>query len=105
MPHLDVFDMVLTRALSGGHIIDFNPYAEQTDSLLYTYEELASIHCIQGLPDMRVITSGAHPAASRNAPKYQHNMVPVEALHLSQGRGIDEFNESWIEEIKRASRE
>ncbi|KAI6168980.1 hypothetical protein EDD17DRAFT_1524187, partial [Pisolithus thermaeus] len=34
-----VFDLLLTRDLSGGHVIDFNPRAPHTDPLLFTYEE------------------------------------------------------------------
>ncbi|KAG6866291.1 hypothetical protein C0991_006387 [Blastosporella zonata] len=111
------FDFFLTRDLSRGHIIDFNPYAPQTDPLLFTYEELADIvdtsqratshnpspiNNSQQLPEFRVIDSRAHPAATSNAPAYQHNMVPIEALSLSSGRDIDEFAELWKDEIQQS---
>lgn len=49
---------------------------------------------------MKVIDSPAHPAATGNAPIHQHNMVPFEALSLSNGRDIEEFAEAWKDEIQ-----
>lgn len=43
-----------------------------------------------------------HPAATRIAPAYQHNMVPIEALSLSEGKSITEFSEIWKNEVKQA---
>ncbi|KAG6903116.1 hypothetical protein C0995_004663 [Termitomyces sp. Mi166 len=108
-----VFDFFLTRDLSRGHIVDFNPYAPRTDPLLFTYEELADLSDASNgvigydsvqkdgpeLPEFRVIDSRAHPAATTNAPAHQHNMIPIEALSLSSGRDIEEFAELWKKEI------
>ncbi|KAI6109635.1 D123-domain-containing protein [Pisolithus sp. B1] len=98
-----------------GHVIDFNPYAPHTDLLLFTYEELrevlskatrdASVRR-KFLPELRVIDSLLHPAATRSMPAYQHNRVPIEALTLSEGRNIVEFGEiTWREEVTRVLRE
>ncbi|KAI6099110.1 hypothetical protein F5141DRAFT_1066689 [Pisolithus sp. B1] len=38
-----VFDLLLTRDLSGGHVINFNAYAPHTDPLLLTYEGLHEV--------------------------------------------------------------
>ncbi|KAF7346256.1 hypothetical protein MSAN_01852800 [Mycena sanguinolenta] len=92
------FDLLLTRDLSRGHILDFNPYAPRTDSLLFSYEELALIET-EGTPELRVIDSRSHPAAMSSAPANQHNMVPFEALSMSSGRDIEEFAEAWKEGI------
>ncbi|KAH7885052.1 D123-domain-containing protein [Phlebopus sp. FC_14] len=116
-----VFDLLLTRDLSRGHILDFNPYARRTDPLLFTYEDLyillakantlgetADADTANGygtLPELRVVDSPLHPAATRNAPTHQHNMVPIEALSLSEGRDIGEFREIWKDEVKRAMQE
>ncbi|KAI6151591.1 D123-domain-containing protein [Pisolithus tinctorius] len=109
-----IFDFLLTRDLSSGHIIDFNPYAPRTDPLLFAYEELHEVlsRANQGasasrtfLPDLRVIDSLLHPAATRNMPAYQHNRMPIEALTLSEDRNIVEFGEIWQEEVIRAMRE
>jgi hypothetical protein len=125
----DIFDFLLTRDLSRGHIIDFNPYAPRTDSLLFTYEELTDIlrsrlalisqsvnrsdiprengrHAeLDGLPEFRVIDSRSHPATTSNAPLHQHNMVPFEALSLSSGRDIEEFAAAWKNEIQESMKE
>ncbi|GLB38477.1 putative D123 [Lyophyllum shimeji] len=121
------FDFLLTRDLSRGHILDFNPYAPRTDPLLFTYEELAELlearmpaetssastlpngdqhHAAPSLlPEFRVIDSRAHPAATSSAPAHQHNMVPFEALSLSSGRDIEEFANIWKEEIRKSAAE
>ncbi|KAG5642675.1 hypothetical protein DXG03_002359 [Asterophora parasitica] len=109
------FDFLLTRDLSRGHIIDFNPYAPRTDPLLFTYEELSELleartptsgtpqqNGPSQLPAFRFIDSRSHPAATSNAPAYQHNMVPFEALSLSSGRDIEEFADLWKDEIKNS---
>ena len=99
----DTLDVLLTRDLTRFHIIDFNPYAPRTDALLFTYDELATLFASATTstssssaastpaPTLRVIDSRAHPAATRNAPQYQHNMVPLEALTLSEG-----LNVGWL---------
>jgi hypothetical protein len=109
--HTDTLDVLFTRDLTRFHIIDFNPYAPRTDSLLFTYEELATLSpaadatttTTTPAPTLRVIDSPAHPAATRNAPQYQHNMVPLEALTLSQGRNMEEFATAWMEQVRRGA--
>ncbi|QRW00414.1 cell division cycle protein [Ceratobasidium sp. AG-Ba] len=98
-----VLDLLLTRDLSRAHIVDFNPYAPRTDSLLFEWSELAELHeqalsseerlGLQSLsleesaadeqlvseatlPPLRIVTSPNQ--ATR--PAYSHNMVPAEAL-------------------------
>lgn len=107
-----IFDFLLTRDLSRGHILDFNPYAPRTDSLLFTYEDLHRLSKARqescggdvgmSLPALRVIDSSHHPAALRNVPVHQHNMVPIEALSLSEGHNIVEFGKVWQDEVRRA---
>ncbi|KAI0051088.1 cytoplasmic protein [Auriscalpium vulgare] len=97
-----IFDILLTRDLARFHVLDFNPYAPRTDALLYTYDELWDIaRTSPSAPTLRVVDSPAHPAATRNAPAHQHNMVPFEAFSLSSGRGIDDFRRAWEEELSR----
>ena len=93
----------MTRDLARGHVLDFNPYAIRTDPLLFTYEELSSIFTMgSSTPELRTIDSPLHPAVTRNAPAHQHNMLPIEALALSGGRGIDEFSDLWQKEIQQS---
>ena len=102
-PEPDVFDFLLTRDLSRGHIVDFNPYHPRTDPLLFTYDELHEILLARPeRPELRVIDSPSHPAATHNAPAHQHNMVPIEALAMSSGRDISEFADAWQEEIRKS---
>ncbi|KAI0953121.1 hypothetical protein AcW1_007431 [Taiwanofungus camphoratus] len=100
------FDILLTRDLSHAHIIDFNPYAPRTDPLLFTYDDLLVIllarRSSQSDPELRVVDSPSHPAATRNAPTHQHNMVPMEALAISSGRDVEEFATLWQEEIQKS---
>ncbi|EMD39806.1 hypothetical protein CERSUDRAFT_121986 [Gelatoporia subvermispora B] len=99
------FDFLLTRDLSKGHIVDFNPYAPRTDPLLFTYEELHERLLEHAStpqePELRVVDSPSHPAATRNAPAHQHNMVPLEALAMSSGRNVEDFADLLREEIKK----
>jgi len=99
-----IFDILLTRDLSRGHIVDFNPYALRTDPLLFTYEELLTLltNDLSSIPLLKVIDSRSHPAATRNTPANQHNMVPFEALALSSGRDIEQFSDLWQEEIQKS---
>ena len=100
----DTFDFLLTRDLAKGHILDFNPYSPKTDSLLFTYEELRDLlttkDALDQQPVLRVIDSALHPAATKNAPAYQHNMIPFEAVSMSDGRDIEEFADLWKESVK-----
>lgn len=43
----------------------------------------------------KVVDSAAHPAASRAAPTFSTNMMPVEMLQMSDGRTIAEFAAEW----------
>ncbi|KAJ7459811.1 D123-domain-containing protein [Mycena latifolia] len=103
-PHDYTFDLLLTRDLSRGHILDFNPYASRTDPLLFTYDELHALSLVPPVrePELRVIDSRAHPAATSNAPVHQHNMIPFEALSLSSGRDVQEFADAWEEGIRES---
>ncbi|KAG8975649.1 hypothetical protein FRB90_009474 [Tulasnella sp. 427] len=102
-----IFDILLTRSLESTHLVDFNPYAPRTDALLFNYEELHALSTSlpSSLPELRVITSGSHPMASRNAPAHQHNMIPREALELSSGRDIQGFHAEWMEQVQAATRQ
>ncbi|KAL0960700.1 hypothetical protein HGRIS_005725 [Hohenbuehelia grisea] len=127
------FDILLTRDLSRAHIIDFNPYAPRTDTLLFTYEELHDIYTTRfsqsrpdapssptesttsaspsassssiapPLPIFRVIDSRAHPAATQGAPAYMHNKVPLDVLTMSSGRDVTEFTDAWYREVQKSA--
>ena len=96
----------MTRDLNRGHIVDFNPYIPQSDALLFAYEELHSLlDSDTQKPVFRVIGSRSHPAAARNTPTHQHNMVPFEALEMSSGNDIEGFAELWRQSIQESMRD
>lgn len=102
----DIFDFLLTRDLSKGHILDFNPYALRTDPLLFTYEELGDlVHPDTPLPVLRVIDSPFHPAAAANAPAHQHNMIPFEAVSMSNGLAIEQFADVWKASLQESMKD
>ncbi|KAJ6559239.1 D123-domain-containing protein [Mycena vulgaris] len=105
-PHDYTFDLLLTRDLSRAHVLDFNPYAPRTDALLFAYADLHALCLLPApddrVPELRVIDSRTHPAATSNAPANQHNMIPFEALSLSSGRDVQEFADAWEEGIKQS---
>ena len=97
----DVVDLLLSKDLARAHIVDFNPYITRTDPLLFTYEELAILFSERSsptVPALRVINSPAHAMANRNAPEYQHNIVPLEAFALG-------WDANTLAEIQRADAE
>jgi hypothetical protein len=104
---LDVFDVLLTRNLEKAHIVDFNPFAPKTDSLLFTYEELHTSFMTAHEPgfsfEFRVIDSPSHPYANSNAPRNQHNMVPLDALALSAGRSASDYATILADAIQDAN--
>ena len=88
---LDVFDLILTRDLNSGHVIDFNPFAEYTDALLFTYEDLWIRFIEDAGPLLLVVDSRSHEAANRSSPANVHNRVPFEMLSMSSGQSIEDF--------------
>lgn len=97
-----VFDILFTRDLSRAHVVDINPYAPRTDTLLFSYEELEELRVRNQsspdpttIPELRTITSHGEVAS---APANQHNMVPMEALSL----GADQ--DTWEDAIQEAVR-
>ncbi|OCB87743.1 hypothetical protein A7U60_g5065 [Sanghuangporus baumii] len=100
------FDLILTRDLESGHIVDFNPYAPRTDPLLFTYDELFMLRTdSHPTPVLKTIDSGSHEAATRSSPANVHNMVPFELLSMSSGQTLDDFTRDWQREIERSMKE
>lgn len=100
----DVFDIYLNSNFTSASVIDFHPYRSSTDPLLFTYNDLLQIYLACSgsdppLPELRIVDSRSHPAANRNAPAYQANMVPLEMLQFSEGRNMDDFKNAWAEAV------
>lgn len=103
-------------------LIDFQPYRASTDPLLFSYSELQQLlqqaraqrtnsagdpvepssgGAPARLPVLRVVDSAAHPAASRAAPTFSTNMMPLEMLQMSEGRTLAEFAQAWEEAMNQ----
>lgn len=91
--------MYLTRDESRVFLIDFNPFAPTTDSLLFDWEEL--IPGIPVVPFFRVITSETQ--ASQAMPAFSHNRYPQEVVGMSDGASIAEFAQKWREALADAT--
>ncbi|EJT98720.1 D123-domain-containing protein [Dacryopinax primogenitus] len=101
-----VFDVLLTRDFRRAHLIDINPFARRTDPLLFTYQELLDLAMGASYPPkIAVVNSQGHAEATRNAPAYQHNMLPFEALHFSAGRTPENFSDALAAEIIASQKE
>lgn len=137
-PLSDVFDLDLGEEPYNPTIIDFAPYRESTDPLLFSYEELRGLlaasrrgelaaaaeaastrtpppagedaptadmagataesqSTVPRLPVFKVVDSASHPSASRAAPAFSTNMVPLEMLQMSEGRTLADFAREWQE--------
>ncbi|ODN74098.1 hypothetical protein L202_07558 [Cryptococcus amylolentus CBS 6039] len=115
------FDLYLTPNYEDATIIDFQPYRQSTDALLFTYEQLHAIaqaalspssssspgspQTTPTLPILRIIESQAHPSVTRNAPTYQTSMMPLEMIELGEGRNMAEFKEAWDEAVRAGMEE
>jgi len=53
----------------------------------------------------QVIDSLTHPVVMKNAPAYQHNMMPFEALSLGSGQDIQEFADLWKESVRQSAQD
>ncbi|GAA5913637.1 cell proliferation protein CDC123 [Sporobolomyces salmoneus] len=98
-------DVYLTRDQSRTFIIDFNPYSSSTDSLLFTYSELASLSTSLSTtnattPILKIVESENSAGA---LPRYSHNRYPKDVVELSEGQSVAEFAKVWGEKLKNAT--
>jgi hypothetical protein len=78
-------------------LIDINPWALQTDSLLFSWDELSDFDAT-GMPVFLLIESQAHVLQS-NGPTYSSSRLPKEVVDLSNGESIQEFAQKFQEEL------
>ncbi|GAA6022872.1 hypothetical protein JCM11491_007026 [Sporobolomyces phaffii] len=97
-------DVYLTRDQSRTFIIDFNPYSPSTDSLLFTYAELASVALSPAGPDRLPILKVVESEGSAGTlPRYSHNRYPKDVVELSEGQSVAEFAKVWGEKLQDAA--
>lgn len=92
----DTFDIYFTRSNDRIFIIDFNPYAPQTASYLFSWSEILSLSLSnesesESLPLVRIVTS----ETMSNQPSFAHNRYPKDVVDTSSGASIAEFAEKW----------
>jgi hypothetical protein len=92
-------DVYITRDESRVFLIDFNPFAPSTDTLLYSWEEL--LPSLPLVPLLRTITSETQ--ASQAMPAFSHNRYPQEVVGMSDGASIAEFAQQWREALADAT--
>ncbi|KAJ3260166.1 hypothetical protein HK103_001242 [Boothiomyces macroporosus] len=91
---LDVLDVFCNKELRV-LIMDFNPFSQTTDALLFDWEELYSKNEIE----MRVVESNEQAACAQ--PQFAHNRLPKDAFDMSNGKTLDEFISVFDKEIKK----
>lgn len=104
---LDVFDIYINKDNTKVFLIDFNPYAPQTDSLLFSWEELQDISLAfdpsSSIPTVRIINSTIE--ASQSMPSFSHNRYPADVIDLSAGASIAEFAKEWQTVLEKGVKE
>lgn len=91
----DTFDVYFTRSNERIFIIDFNPFAPQTDALLFSWPALNAIGTtddpenLRALPLLELVE--ASTMASQSLPSYSHNRYPKDVVDLSSGASIAEL--------------
>jgi hypothetical protein len=104
----DTFDVYFARKNERAFIIDFNPYAPRTDSLLFSWGEIHRLAqpdrpqlLREEQPSFRVVTSPTQ--ASQSMPSFSANRYPKEVVSLSDGASIAEFAQRWREALEEAT--
>lgn len=102
-----MIDLYLTRGKDRLFIIDFNPYAPQTDALLFDWESLnalspsppaSSSSTPSPYPLLRVIDSPT--MSSQIMPAFSHNRYPKDVVELSDGASIADFAKEWAKKLE-----
>lgn len=86
-----VIDVYLDQSYS--YIIDFNFWGEETDSLLFKWEEFVDSESLldkNGDAELRIIESRSDPRMIREVA-YSTNRVPFDMVALGHGLTCDEF--------------
>ncbi|KAJ3282693.1 hypothetical protein HK104_010770 [Borealophlyctis nickersoniae] len=97
-----VFDVYINKSNRKVWLVDFNPFAPTTDSLLFTWEELLSATS-DGNPTATVrIVQSQQAASSSLSPAFGTNRLPRDAIDLSNGVSIAEFAERFRREVEAA---
>jgi len=87
-------------------LIDFNPFAQKTDSLLFDWQELLALDLnseeqVKELPEMRLLESEA--AGRHMQQPFSFNRYPADVTDLSNGQTVAEFAEAFYKKVQSAA--
>ncbi|KAF9933347.1 hypothetical protein FBU30_005751 [Linnemannia zychae] len=102
------FDVYITRNRERIYLIDFNPFAQKTDSLLFDWQELlmfdlatATEEQLENLPVMRLLESEA--AGQHMKQPFAFNRYPTDVTDLSNGQTVADFAEAFYKKVQAAN--
>ncbi|KAG0318667.1 hypothetical protein BGZ99_005511 [Dissophora globulifera] len=93
------FDVYITRNRERIYLIDFNPFAQKTDSLLYEWEELLLTK--EPLP-LRLLASEA--AGRHMHQPFSFNRYPKDVTDLSNGQTVADFAEAFYKKVQASAK-
>lgn len=91
------FDVYLPPPHTRVWLIDVNPWAIRTDSLLFSWEELLGDVYDGNGPELRLLTQDDPMAYNFSSPQYSAHKMPKDVVDAAQGGtgGMGEFLASW----------
>ncbi|KAG0344444.1 hypothetical protein BG004_004479 [Podila humilis] len=92
------FDVYITRNRERIYLIDFNPFAQKTDSLLFQWEELLTSQ--ERLP-LRLLPS--EEAGRHMQQPFSFNRYPSDVTDLSNGQTVAEFAEAFYKKVQASA--
>ncbi|KAI9328274.1 cell division cycle protein [Obelidium mucronatum] len=111
------FDVYVNKGNQKVWLIDFNPFSVNTDSLLFTWDEILEVQeekvddvaktegqvSCRGL-GLRVVSDASSCAGGglTHQPMYATNRLPKDAIDLSDGETLAEFAKLLTEEVARS---
>lgn len=97
--NVDTFDVYITRNRERIYLIDFNPFAQKTDALLFDWSELLLAE--KRMP-MRLLASEA--ASQHMQQPFAFNRYPSDVTDLSNGQTVAEFAEAFYKKVQTAAK-
>ena len=96
---IDVLDLYINKGNRRVKLIDINPWASHTDSLLFTWEDLVCMDSKESSLVFLILESQAQTLQA-HAPLYSSSRLPKEVIDFSNGSSIEEFAAKFQQEIQ-----
>lgn len=97
--NVDTFDVYITRNKERIYLIDFNPFAQKTDALLFDWSELLLAE--KRMP-LRLLASEAQ--SQHMQQPFAFNRYPSDVTDLSNGQTVAEFAEAFYKKVQAAAK-